>query len=97
MATAAEKKEAEKSKMDDLKKEVSMDEHMIDVKTLTTRLKTDTEKVCIPFLMRMLFVLSSKTSEKVTCDEIIMMIAEEDLCANNAAFSLSRPRVLTYC
>jgi len=41
----ADKKAEEKSKMDDLKKEVSMDEHMIDVKTLTARLKTDIDKV----------------------------------------------------
>jgi hypothetical protein len=45
--TAAEKKQDEKNKMDDLKKEVSMDEHMIDVKTLTARLKTDVDKVRI--------------------------------------------------
>lgn len=38
-------KEEEKKKMDDLKKEVSMDEHIVDVKVLCARLKTDTEKV----------------------------------------------------
>lgn len=43
--TSAERKQDEKSRMDDLKKEVSMDEHMVDVKTLTARLKTDTDKV----------------------------------------------------
>jgi len=42
---AATKKEDEKRKMDDLKKEVSMDEHIVDVKVLCARLKTDTEKV----------------------------------------------------